>query len=114
MGELSSTVAKFVRECCIVGPEHHVAKDALYVAWRTWCAANGERPTDSGVFGRDLIAAEPRIASTKRRDATSGKRKPSYVGIAVADAASVASDSMLQEFKRLIGKSPLPPGAVSP
>jgi putative DNA primase/helicase len=114
MGELSSTVAKFMRECCLVGSEHYIAKDALYTAWRTWCATNGERPTDSGVFGRDLIAAEPRIASTKRQDAASGKRKPSYVGIAIADATSLALDSKLQEFKSIIGRSPLPPGAIPP
>jgi putative DNA primase/helicase len=57
MSELSSTVARFVRECCVTGAERRVLKADLYKAWQSWCGTNGQRVTDSALFGRDLSAA---------------------------------------------------------
>jgi putative DNA primase/helicase len=104
MAELSSSVAKFIRERCIVGTEHQIAKDELYKAWQTWCATNGQRPTDSATFGRDLIAAEPRIRSTRTPRDAKGNRTYRYAGIALNVA-----DPKLQEFLSLVGKAPVPP-----
>ena len=113
MAELSSSVAKFVRECCAIGPEHQVPKDALYQAWRTWCVTNGERPSQANVFARDLLAAHPRIVSTKMSDAATGKRTPTYAGIGITDAPSTPAgprDPKVQEFVSFIASQPLPPG----
>ena len=95
MAELSSTVAKFLRECCNIGPQYQVPKDELYRAWQTWCATNGEKPTHSGLFGRDLIAAEPNIKSVKSR--IGDERVRMYGGVALANTPSVAFASTVQE-----------------
>jgi putative DNA primase/helicase len=112
MAELSSSVAKFVRECCAIGPEQRAPKDALYQAWRTWCATNGERPTQSNVFARDLLAAHPRITSTKMSDPATGKRVPTYAGIGLVDSPSAPRDPKVQEFASFIARQTLPAGCT--
>ena len=82
MSELSSTVARFVRECCVTGADQRVSKDDLYQAWRTWCMTNGQRPTDSALFGRDLSAA-CKVTEIKPRDPKTGKQTRYYSGLAL-------------------------------
>jgi putative DNA primase/helicase len=41
MEELTDQTGAFVRECCVVGPEHQVARMRLYEAWSAWCERNG-------------------------------------------------------------------------
>jgi putative DNA primase/helicase len=57
--DLASPVAAFVRDRCLRGPEHEVAVDELYSAWRTWAENNGHVKSTKQVFGRDLRAAIP-------------------------------------------------------
>jgi putative DNA primase/helicase len=83
MSELSSTVARFVRECCAVGPGHKVLKAELFKAWQDWCAINGKRAGESSMFGRDLCAAYTDVEETRPRDPTTGKQLPMYAGIAI-------------------------------
>lgn len=79
--DLSSPVAVFVRDECIVGPGFRVLIDALYEAWRRWCESEGRQAvTTRQTFGRDLAAAVPGI--TRRR--CTGK-KPFYDGIALKE-----------------------------
>ena len=123
MAELSSAVAKFVKECCTVGPEHQVLKDDLYKAWRTWCGTNGEKVTESGVFGRDLIAAYSNVKPTKAPINPTGKRPPMYSGIALTAAPPVPTAATIepaapvlnpkvQEFARQSTAVSLPPGCT--
>jgi putative DNA primase/helicase len=113
MAELSSAVAKFVRECCAVGPAFSVPKDDLYRAWRTWCATNGERASDSGLFGRDLIAACSTVQVSRPRDPTTGKQVPTYAGVGLAEsqAALVPIDLAVQAFADACAKQ-LPAGCA--
>jgi len=77
--DLSSPVAAFVREECVVGPGHRVAVDLLYEAWRQWCESEGRQAvTTRQTFGRDLAAA---VAGITRRRSTG--MRPFYEGIAL-------------------------------
>jgi putative DNA primase/helicase len=77
--DLSSPIRAFVRECCRTGPACEVEIPELYQAWLDW---NEERKREVGseqVFGRDLHAAIPHIATIKaNRD---GKRTRIYRGV---------------------------------
>ena len=77
--DLSSPVAAFVREQCIVGPGHRVPVDVLYDAWKGWCEIEGRQAvTTRQTFGRDLAAA---VAGISRRRGTG--MRPFYEGISV-------------------------------
>jgi len=77
--DLSSPVAAFVGEECVVGPGHRVAVDLLYDAWRQWCESEGRQAvTTRQTFGRDLAAA---VAGITRRRGTG--MRPFYEGIAL-------------------------------
>lgn len=66
--DLSSPVAAFVRDACIVGPGRRVSVEALYDAWKHWCEGEGRHViTAKQTFGRDLAAA---VAGVTRRRST--------------------------------------------
>ena len=84
--DLSSPVAAFVRDACIMGSAHRVEVDRLWAAWKAWCKNEGRAHGSKAVFGRDLHAAAPTIKKTRPRD-DSG-RTHVYKGIALqADVA---------------------------
>lgn len=86
LSELSSPVESFVREVCITGPEHGVACEHLYAAWRLWCQSNGRDFTGSlQSFGRDLRAAYPELQVSRPSAGSGGKRQRFYRGIGLAD-----------------------------
>lgn len=77
--DLSSPVAAFVREECVVGPGQRAPVDVLYDAWRQWCDDEGRLAvTTKQTFGRDLAAA---VAGVSRRRGTG--HRPFYEGIAL-------------------------------
>jgi len=77
--ELSSPVAAFVRENCVVKSGGRVSVDELYLAWTSWSAAEGRQfPTTRQTFGRDLSSAFP---SVERRRGTG--QQSFYDGIAI-------------------------------
>lgn len=79
--DLGSPVTAFVRDRCVTGPELWVAIDALYEAWRKWCADHGrDRPGTQQTFGRDLRAVIPGIKTTQPRD-NNGDRFRAYQGV---------------------------------
>ena len=81
--DLASPIGAFIRECCVVGAERQVAKADLYQGWMAWCQRSGrEHPGDAATFGRNLMAAEPRIRSGQPREG--GKRTSIYSGIGLA------------------------------
>jgi putative DNA primase/helicase len=83
--DLASPVGAFVRDRCIVGPEHTVACDALYGAWKDWCADNGrDRPGTAQTFGRDIRAAVLGLKVTQPRG-EDGRQHRHYSGIGLCD-----------------------------
>jgi putative DNA primase/helicase len=77
--DLSSPVAAFVRDTCIVGSGHRIGVDSIYDAWKRWCEDEGRQAvTAKQTFGRDLAAA---IAGISRRRGTA--QQPFYEGIAL-------------------------------
>ena len=75
--DLSSPVAAFVRDECVVGPGHRVWVANLYEAWKYWCEREGRTLVSTKQsFGRDLAAA---VSGISRRRATGNV--PFYEGI---------------------------------
>ena len=108
--DLASPVAAFVRERCVVGPEHSIQVDILYAAWKAWSEGQGHKVVKiAEVFGRDLHAACPTVRRAKLRVKGPGStkdrvRKPHHVGIALRTTAMEA---------KLDGRRPLPGGAAA-
>ena len=68
--DLSSPVAAFVREVCVVGPGHRVIVEDLFAAWQRWCSSEGiDHVPTKAMFGRDLMAA---FAHVRKRKGTAG------------------------------------------
>ena len=85
--DLISPVSAFVRDWCVVGPQHEITTDALFAAWKDWCEQNGRsRPGSKAVFGRDLLAAYPTIRKTRPHE--DDRRVYVYQGIALTPQSS--------------------------
>ena len=85
LNDLTSPVGAFVRQCCDVGAELTVVKDALYQRYKTWCMEeNTFRPLDKAHFGRDLRAAVASVRSGQRHDGTR-----LYLGITLKPAGAL-------------------------
>jgi putative DNA primase/helicase len=62
MDELEDATAPhriFVRETLVEDPEGFIAKDQLYGRYRVWCTQNGQLPTSSPVFFRNMRTEFP-------------------------------------------------------
>ena len=82
--DLSSPVAAFVRDRCVVGRDRQVEVDRLWSAWKSCCQIENRAPGTKVLFGRDLHAATPTVRKTRRRD---GKHRiPTYEGIGLRPA----------------------------
>src|SRR5262249_22308844 len=78
--ELSSPVAAFIEERCVVGPNFFVSIDVLFSVWRSWCEESGRRePGTKQTFSRDLRAALPALRRGRPREG--GQRGYVYYGI---------------------------------
>lgn len=78
--ELSSPISGFIEECCDTGGEHREEIQALFKAWKEYCAEKGrDHPGDEQGFGRSLRAALPSLKT--RRKGPDGKRVREYEGI---------------------------------
>jgi putative DNA primase/helicase len=77
--DLSSPVAAFVREECVVGAGYRVPVDEIYEAWKGWCETEGRQAvTTRQTFGRDLAAA---VVGISRRRGTG--MRPFYEGLSL-------------------------------
>ena len=81
----SSAVGQFVRDYCLLGPEHEVGDgDPLWIVWKHWCRHNDEQPGTRMGFFRKLRSAVHTIkrcrASAPNAD---GQRPWGYSGITV-------------------------------
>ena len=82
MKAISSPISEFIRECCELEPGYFTKVGDLFDAWKKWCEQHGVRPGDRGVFGRNLLAAAPKVKSTQPRD-SGDKRYRGYEGISL-------------------------------
>jgi putative DNA primase/helicase len=85
MAALGSPVGAFVADQCEVGPEHEVAIQALFEAWKAWCVSKGREKSagDYHTFGKNLRAAVPTI-TTLRKGSKAEERVRHYQGIGLA------------------------------
>jgi putative DNA primase/helicase len=82
MDDLSSPMLAFIRECCVIGDSNIVRVSELYAAWQEWCRASGrDTTTTEQTFGRDLLAAVPRLRKTQPRDGYSRYRAYQGIGL---------------------------------
>ncbi len=79
--DLASPVKAFVRDCCDVGSDREILKNALYQTYKGWCDDGGLRPKSLSIFSRDLLSAFRTIKSAKRLDAATGKRPGYFEGV---------------------------------
>jgi putative DNA primase/helicase len=79
MDDLSSPVLAFIKDCCIVDDRCSIRTDSMYSAWRQWCETAGREPTAENTFGRDLLAAVPRLKRVQPREGE--HRYRAYQGI---------------------------------
>ncbi len=71
MGDLSSPIPAFVRECCEVGADQWVAKERLFAAFREWHRdrMGQDYHSPANIFARDLYSAmDGQVRDSKRRD----------------------------------------------
>ena len=95
MGELSSPISTFIRDCCIDSANATCPKADLFTVWKAWCEIYGrDHPGDHATFGRNLRAARSKIRNAQPRvpgqTAATGRRIESYAGIGLSEAARSA------------------------
>ena len=82
LGDLSSDVALFVKECCELDSEARVMLDTLFQAYREWCGTQGFRCWwASQQFSEKLLAAQSQLKRVRPR--TTASRKTFIAGIAL-------------------------------
>ncbi|MFH1264136.1 MAG: phage/plasmid primase, P4 family, partial [Planctomycetota bacterium] len=80
--DLISPVGAFVRERCLVGPEHSISRSDLYDEFKSWCEEAGRRNVpDQAGLGRDLRAVVPTLRTTHHR--VFGKLQRFHQGISL-------------------------------
>lgn len=80
--DLLSPVSVFVREECVVGPDHEVSRQELYGAYAEWARSKGRAHVeDEAGFGRNLRAAVPGVRTAQHR--IGGDPVRHYRGIAL-------------------------------
>ena len=86
MTNLASPVMAFVKDCCQLTPKGLCPKQTLYMAYKTWCAAEGiEYKLAAETFGRDLMSAYyPAIKDARPRN-DQGGRERCYTGITLIE-----------------------------
>jgi putative DNA primase/helicase len=90
LNDLASPVGAFLREWCAVRAGAEVKVTELFEAWGFWCAEQGrEQPGTQTVFGRDLRAAAPRIATPQR--GTGADRYRVFQGITLTESAKATA-----------------------
>jgi putative DNA primase/helicase len=91
MEEASSPISVFLRERCVIGPEHSVERGELFTAWRVWC---GDQHRDAvgtaQTFGVMLRAAVPGLTMAQPRK--NGKQVRAYGGVGLAPEADDGAD----------------------
>lgn len=104
MEETASPFTPFVKQECVVGPEHWVSVDDLWFAWEKWCMENGRQNTGTKQWlGRDLKSVVPGVRSFQPTG-PDGKQMRAYRGLRLRG----------DDDKRASGGSPTSPDGDSP
>jgi putative DNA primase/helicase len=99
MDELTSPIAAFLRDRCVLEPDATCPVAAMYEAWRSWCQEHGRDAIGDGhSFGRDLHAAVPALSTIRPRTALGRLRH--YQGIRLRTAIDPDNDADLVDFTR--------------
>lgn len=85
MAELSSPVAAFVGERCVVGREHRIRCSTLYHEWRMWCARTGTFESSAPIFARDLHAFVPSVRTIQSGPGEGGEGRRMFVGVTLRE-----------------------------
>ena len=99
--DLSSPIGAWLREECVVDRAAAAPRDVLFRAFRDWCAEEqitGAR--SKAQFGKELLAAVPRLGRTRPRTLDAAGPRPSYyLGLRLKSAAekSAQADAELNE-----------------
>ena len=80
-------IARFIEECCIVGPDEMTMARGLYRAYKFWCAESGEQTPDEmmseTMFGREMAALQDSMPikgrNTKKGKLYQGLRAKSHI-----------------------------------
>jgi putative DNA primase/helicase len=83
MEDLSSPIAAFVRDRCVVAFDAEVEVEVLWTAWKAWCTETNTKYGNKALFGRDLRAAVPQVKTARPR--FHGDRVYRYDGIGLRD-----------------------------
>jgi putative DNA primase/helicase len=94
LGDLTSPMKVFLRDCCEFDPEYEVGIDALYKAYRSWADDTGHSKIAKTTFGKELRAAFPRLRTRRHKDSKlkpgdpksrKSDRQRFYVGLRLLD-----------------------------
>jgi putative DNA primase/helicase len=97
MDELTSPIAAFLRDRCVVEPDATCPVGAMYESWRSWCQEHGRDAIGDGhSFGRDLHAAVPALTTIRPRTALGRLRH--YQGIRLRTAIDPDADADLADL----------------
>ena len=78
--DLTSPTKAFLRECCMIGPEHSIARSDLFEAYEGWAKEEGRKHVlDAIGLGKDLHAAIPGLRTRSVRAGAHRSRR--YVGV---------------------------------
>lgn len=78
---LSDPIGAFIEDWCSLGPEHSIALDRLFLAYKSWCESEGRTKdtTTKEIFSRDLRSKVPGL--TAKRERENGKQVRTLGGI---------------------------------
>jgi len=76
-----NTIRSWLIDCCDVGEDRRVSRQAMYTSWRTWCDLNGEHPDSARNFKNKLQPIMDRLPVRDRKVGEAGSRVAGYWGI---------------------------------
>ncbi|MFO0836895.1 MAG: phage/plasmid primase, P4 family [Phycisphaerae bacterium] len=77
---LSSPVAAFLQDCCVMNAKASADRDVLWDAWKAWCERNGHHSGGRDRFGNRLRLLVPGLLRSQPRR-PDGTRGNTYTGI---------------------------------
>ena len=80
--------ARWLDECCEIGPNKSDTHAALFKSWKAWAEANGEPAGSSKDFTPRMLKANPKFEMVKHTPGHHGKRGFKGVGLKPIDASN--------------------------
>jgi putative DNA primase/helicase len=97
LADLASPERAFVGECCELGADKIVEKDALYRRFRAWCVASGQPYiAEKAVFSKNLLAAFTGQVRKGKLSTREG-RVPSFHGLSVLPASDPSQTGVSEQ-----------------